>query len=87
LLVEDSNFMAINPTPRGKLLREYVEKLKGEGFKELYFLSSEGMLGDDWEGTVDGTHPNDLGMMRQSEVFIKALDPLLKTGVEASKTP
>ncbi len=78
LLVEDSNFMAVNPTPRGKLLREYTEKLKEEGFKELYFLSSEGMLGDDWEGTVDGSHPNDLGMMRQSEVFIKALEPLLK---------
>ena len=52
--------------------------------KNLHFLSNEGMLGDDTEGTVDGCHPNDLGMMRQAEVFAKALSPLLANGNDIS---
>ena len=51
--------------------------MTAEGVKNLSFLSNQGMLGDDTEGTVDGCHPNDLGMMRQAEVFVKALSPLL----------
>jgi hypothetical protein len=44
-----------------------------EGVKDLHFLPSQGMLGDDDEGTVDGCHPNDLGMMRQADAFVKSL--------------
>ena len=53
------------------------QKLTAQGMKNLHFLSNQGMLGDDTEGTVDGCHPNDLGMMRQAGVFAKALAPLL----------
>ena len=35
------------------------------------------MLGGDGEGTVDGVHPNDLGMMRQAVVFSKCLAGIL----------
>jgi hypothetical protein len=34
-------------------------------------------LGDDGDGTVDGTHPTDLGFLRMSEVIGKALKPVL----------
>jgi len=32
--------------------------------KDLYFISADGLLGDDQEGTTDGIHPNDLGFDR-----------------------
>lgn len=77
LLAEDCSVRNVCPTGKGRIVREIYQKLKGEGMKNLYFLPSEGMLGDDTEGTVDGVHPNDLGMMRQSRVFADALSPLL----------
>jgi hypothetical protein len=77
LLVEDSSFKHITPTEKGIILRTIHEKLVKAGDKNLHFLSNEGMLGNDFDGTVDGIHPNDLGMARQAEVFIKALAPLL----------
>jgi hypothetical protein len=55
-------------------------RLECSGDRDLHFLSNEGMLGDDTEGTVDGCHPNDLGMIRQAQVFAKASSPLLAKG-------
>lgn len=77
LLAEDCSVRNVCPTEKGTILRRIHQKLTAEGVKNLHFLSNEGMLGDDTEGTVDGCHPNDLGMMRQAEVFAKALAPLL----------
>jgi len=78
LLVEDSSFRNTTPTGKGKILREIHERLKAEGMGQIYFLANTGMLGDDWEGTVDGCHPNDLGMMRQAVSLIKTLAPILR---------
>ena len=77
LLAEDSNFMNL-PTENGDILRKIFAKLKTLGDENLYLLSNTGMLGEDTEGTVDGCHPNDLGMARQAEVFNKCLEPILK---------
>jgi hypothetical protein len=77
VLAEDCSVRNTCPTEKGTILRKIHEKLTAEGVKNLHFLASEGMLGDDTEGTVDGCHPNDLGMMRQADVFAKALAPLL----------
>jgi len=77
LLAEDCSVRNVCPTTKGRIVREIYQKLTDEGVKNLYFLPSEGMLGDDTEGTVDGCHPNDLGMMRQARVFADALSPLL----------
>ena len=85
VLVQDSNFRNISPTGKGKVLMEIYEQLKKDGVKELYFVANEGMLGDDCEGTVDGCHPNDLGMMRQATVMIKALSPMLNKSKEVKK--
>lgn len=76
VLVEDSNFMN-RPTQDGDILRTIYEKLKAQGDQHLYFLSNEDMLGSDAEGTVDGCHPNDLGMMRQAHSFEAFLEPIL----------
>ena len=51
--------------------------LTDAGVKHLHFLASKDMLGEDTEGTVDGCHPNDLGMMRLADAFSKALRPIL----------
>ena len=34
--------------------------------------------GDDNDGAVDSSHPNDLGFARQAEAFDKVLAPLVK---------
>ena len=76
LLVEDSNYQN-KSTEKGNLLRAIFDKLKGSGDKNLYILANTGMLGDDGDGTVDGVHPNDLGMMRHAGIFIPYLKNLL----------
>ncbi len=87
LLVEESNFEHLSPTEKGTLLQTIQTKLVKEGDTHLHFLSNEGMLGNDYEGTVDGLHPNDLGMMRQADVFIKTLPALLSSPLQNGITP
>lgn len=54
------------------------EKLKKAGEKKIYFVYGDGMLGNDGEATVDGTHFTDLGMKRYAEhiypTILKALN-------------
>lgn len=57
-----------------KALRIAYEKLLQEGHRNIYYQVAEGQLGTDGEGTVDGTHPTDLGFMRQAQVY----EPLIK---------
>lgn len=85
LLVEDrsySNSFLIdskrerNETSRAALRKVYDE-LKNAGDNHLYYLAGEHLLGDDNEGTVDSSHPTDLGFMRQADAFEKALAPIL----------
>ena len=78
VLAEDSHYDD-QPTEKGDMVRKVVEKLIAEGDQNLYFLPNKGMLGDDGDGAVEDRHPNDLGMYRQAEVFIKFLKPILKT--------
>jgi hypothetical protein len=52
--------------------------LRREGVKELYYIEGEHLFGDDGEGSVDGSHPTDLGFTRQAEIVAKTLGPLLK---------
>jgi hypothetical protein len=54
------------------------QRLKRSGVKNLSYLRGEDLLGGDSEGTVDGSHPSDLGFMRQADAFAKVLRPLLK---------
>lgn len=45
---------------------EFV-KIKESGFDNIHFIFADDFLGFDHEGTVDGTHPNDLGFTRMIE--------------------
>lgn len=37
----------------------------------------QGLLGDDGDGTVDGTHPTDLGFHRQAQALLPVVRSLL----------
>jgi lysophospholipase L1-like esterase len=59
-------------------LKAAFERLQTDGVKNLFYIPGEHLLGDDGEGTTDGSHPNDLGFSRQADIFAAVLAPLLK---------
>ena len=83
LLTEDCSVSDTTPTRKGTIVRRIYKELKSEGIANLHFLSNEDMLGQDGDGTVDGVHPNDLGMNRQATVFCRPLASIL--GIEPGK--
>jgi hypothetical protein len=99
LLVEDRVFAnaAVNDRARKGVeanhaaLKAEYEKLVKAGVKHLHYLHGDRLIGDDGEGTVDGSHPTDLGFLRQADQFAEALAPLLpqpshgKAGVAGRK--
>lgn len=68
---------------QNELIAEEYNKLKKEGMKDVYFISSENFLGNDHEATVDGTHPSDLGFFRMTEQLKpQILNILQKYGIK-----
>jgi hypothetical protein len=59
---------------RNAAWRKVYEQLLADGVKGLHYLPTDDFLGNDGEATVDGTHPTDVGFMRQAE----ALEPILQ---------
>ncbi len=55
---------------KNEALRDEFNKLVKGGVKGLYYISSANAIGDDNEGTVDGTHMTDLGFMRYADYLI-----------------
>ncbi len=56
-------------------LRGAYDALIAEGLKNLHYRTGgDELIGADGDGTTDGSHPNDLGMMRYAE----ALEPTLR---------
>jgi hypothetical protein len=60
-------------------LKTVFDRLQKDGVKNLFYIPGDDLFGKDGEGSVDGSHPSDLGFMRQSEIFEKVLAPLLKS--------
>lgn len=56
-------------------LRTEFEKLQQAGIEHLHYRDGRDLIGEDAESTVDGSHPNDLGMMRYAD----ALEPTLRS--------
>lgn len=67
-------------------IQQEIMKLLDKGMKDLYFITSENMLGNDHEGTTDGTHPNDLGYDRMLyRIQPQIIDILNKYNIKAAK--
>lgn len=63
---------------RASLIRAF-DNLVTSGVKDLYYIEGEPLLGDDTEGATDGSHPNDLGFLRQADAFESVLRQALGT--------
>jgi hypothetical protein len=59
-------------------LHALYQKLVKAGDKNLFYVPAKGLLGTDNEGTVDGTHPTDLGFMRMADAIEPALRRALR---------
>ena len=62
---------------KSEALRKAYESLRTEGVDNLHFRAGGDLLGRDGEATVDGSHPNDLGMMRYADAIEPDLRRLL----------
>ncbi len=58
-------------------LRKVCDSLENEIVEKLYYVMSNGLLGDDGEGTVDGVHPNDVGFRRLAAAIEPSLAHIL----------
>jgi len=85
ILVEDRRYtnVWIQPkrdqghTENHAALRESFAKLKADGVKGISYIPGDDLLGDDGEGATDGSHPNDLGFVRQADV----MEPIIRAAL------
>ena len=55
-------------------LRHQLNILIHNGVQNLFYIKSEGSIGYDHEGTVDGVHFTDLGFLRYADFLIKQFE-------------
>jgi len=60
-----------------RLAADVFRKMKKEGVRNIHHLSAK-QIGFDRESTLDGTHPNDIGMMQYAEAYQRVIAPLLR---------
>lgn len=68
--------LARNEANRAALKKAYRD-LQDSGVTGLAYLPGDSLLGSDGEGTVDGSHPTDLGFLRMADAFEGVLRPIL----------
>ena len=78
VMAEHCNVFGNKKDDRDIFIRKLYEKLVAEGWTDLVYLPNDEMYTGDYEGTVDGCHPNDLGMMSMAKAFSKAVATALK---------
>ncbi|MBV7532587.1 SGNH/GDSL hydrolase family protein [Chitinophaga sp. sic0106] len=86
LLVENFIYESgyFNPIVKQTSLKKQAElkkafaELQKQGIKNLFYQTGAGLIGNDHEGTVDGVHPNDVGMERFAAQMLPILDKLTK---------
>lgn len=65
-------------TLKNEAQKRLFRKLKKSGEKKIYYISAEGMIGDDGEATVDAIHFTDLGAMRYVDHVLPVIRKALK---------
>ena len=78
VMAEQCDVYMNGPSEKDKFVRALYEKLVAEGWKDLVYLPKDEMYTGDLEGTVDGCHPNDIGMASMAKAFGKAVRQALK---------
>jgi len=74
-----------NGAGKQKELRNAFYNLKKSGIKNIYYQQGDGLIGNDHEGTVDGVHPNDVGMLRIAEFILPQLKTILDKKAHSTK--
>lgn len=78
VMAEQSDVHRREPIDDDVFVRALYERLLSEGWSNLVYLSKGEMYADDSEGSVDGIHPNDLGMQTMKNAYGKAVRKALK---------
>ncbi len=69
VMAEQCDVFCGGPNDKDKCIKALYEKLIAEGWKDLVYLPKDKMYTGDFDGTVDGCHPNDLGMRSMADAF------------------
>jgi len=81
VMAEHCNVYGNAKNDSDRYIQKLYEKFVAEGWKNLVYLPNDEMYTGDYEGTVDGVHPNDLGMESVARAFGRAVrEALLLTG-------
>ena len=78
VMAEQCDVYANGPCDKDLFIKALYKKLIAEGWKNLVYLPKDKMFSGDTEGTVDGCHPNDIGMEMMAAAFGSAVRQALK---------
>ena len=78
VMAEQCDVFVGKPNEKDVFIKALYKKLIAEGWKNLVYLPKDKMFSGDTEGTVDGCHPNDLGMETMAAAFGTAVRQALK---------
>ncbi len=81
VMAEQCDVYCKGPSSKDQFMRSIYEKLIAEGWKNLVYLPKTNMYVGDHEGTVDGCHPNDWGMMSMAAAF----GPAVRAALESAR--
>lgn len=77
VMAEQCDVYMNEPNGKDRFIRKLYEKFTAEGWKNLVYLPKDKMYTGDFDGTVDGCHPNDLGMRSMADAFGSAVGKAL----------
>ena len=78
VMAEHCDVYCKGPDERDRFIKGLYDKLIAEGWTNLVYLPNAGMYPDDLEGTVDGAHASDYGMLSLAKAFGDAVRKALK---------
>lgn len=72
----DEKWLSFN-LERRATVRELMPQM-AKKYKNVYFLDAENVTSDDYDGTIDGAHPSDLGFTQFINKYQKRVQKILK---------
>ena len=73
VMAERCDVYCAKQNSQDRYIRSLYEKLTAEGWDKLVYLPKTDMYNNDFDGTVDGIHPNDWGMMHLAKTYGAAI--------------